>query len=579
MNTSVFRGSVSARALPDNIIHGVGVSGGSASGRIEFVKREDVTGGDPAVFRGIREETEDFYSALSDAGDELNEVSRKTAELAGGDAAAIFEIHGMLLTDPDFSGGVEALIKNGVPAVTAVGRVTEEMASVFDAMEDEYFRGRAADVRDVGGRVVRLLSGKERGKSSGKSALGGRSEDRIILVSPDLTPGETAGLDTSRVAGIVTFGGSASSHSAILAKALGIPAIIGTGGISPDADGKYAVIDGDAGTLTVEPEAEQLSDFYEKQKRDEARRRELERIRELPAVTKSGKRIAVFANVGSAEEAEAAFAAGAEGIGLFRSEFLFLGRNSAPTEEEQYSAYRRAIDAMRGRDGVVVVRTLDVGADKVVPYLDMPESENPALSVRGIRLCLRNPDLFRTQLRALCRASAHGRLAVMLPMVVSADEIGQTRMMLREEAENLRREGQEVSDDIPVGIMIETPASAVMAKELAKEADFFSVGTNDLCQYTFAADRQDPELSYLTEGEGRLEPVFRLIRFAAACIHAENAAGESSSGMPGKKWIGICGELAADPSLTARFIDCGADELSVSPPYLLSLRESIRLTE
>ncbi|MCQ2354520.1 MAG: phosphoenolpyruvate--protein phosphotransferase [Clostridia bacterium] len=573
------------------VFHGIGVNDGAAAGKLKFISAANDRQRDPSAlkFRGIETELSAFFDAREKARGQISEICQKTAELAGGDAAAIFEIHDMLLTDPDFTDGIESLIRSGVTAAEATENVTEEMAAVFESMEDEYLRGRAADMRDVGGRVADILYGIDRGISNdgGKTA----ASEKVIVVSRDLTPGETAGLDTSRVCGIVTFAGSLTSHSAILARALGIPAVVQSGNIPVGFDGKYAIIDAAAGALVVEPTANQLDNFYEKQKRDSERKKELEKVRDLPAETKNGKKIAIFANIGSAEEADAAHEAGAEGIGLFRSEFLFLGRSEAPSEEEQFRAYRKVLEIMSDKQGPVVVRTLDIGADKTLPYLNMPHEDNPALGVRGIRLCLQNEDLFRTQLRALCRASVYGKLAVMLPMIISADEIRQTRRIMTEEALKLRASGVPVADRIPLGIMIETPASAVMGRELAREADFFSVGTNDLCQYTFAADRQNPDLLPLMTGEDKLEAVFRLIKFAAGCIHSEGFEEEQNDGknegnkldVSGsgemKKWIGVCGELAADTSLTQHFIDCGADELSVSSPYVLPVKNQVRQSE
>lgn len=577
------------------MIRGIGVNDGKAAGRLRFIKKEANYGSsfsETRPYMGEKDELSAFYAARETARGQISEICRRTAEMAGGDAAAIFEIHDMLLTDPDFTDGIGDYIRSGMTAGEATRKVTEEMAAVFEGMDDEYLRGRAADMRDVGGRVADILYGKQTEKKTGEARS---STEREIIVSYDLTPGETATLDTSRVCGIVTSAGSMNSHSAILARALGIPAIVRAGEISEDIDGKFAIIDASEGTLVIDPSVEQLDIFDKKQKKDDERRRELEKLRNLPAITKSGKHISLYANIGNAEEVDAAYEAGAEGIGLFRSEFLFLGRSDPPSEEEQYRAYRRVLEKMAGRQGLVVVRTLDIGADKILPYLPQPHNDNPALGVRGIRLCLQNEELFRTQLRALCRASVYGNLGIMLPMITSADEVRQTRCLLNEEKDKLRAEGTVVSGNIPLGVMIETPASVVMAKELAREADFFSVGTNDLCQYTFAADRQDPDLLPLMTGEENLEAVFRLIKFAAGCIHAEefsekmknnseklindtkeNGTEESEGGKRYQKWIGICGELAADTTLTRRLIECGADELSVSPPYLLAVKETVR---
>lgn len=427
------------------------------------------------------------------------------------------------------------------------------MAAVFEGMEDEYLRARAADMRDVCRRVHDRLTGRARGESQSSPA---------IIVAPDLSPSETVSLDPAAVLGFVTFGGSRSSHTAILARQMGIPAVVMTGPIPDVYDGCDAMLDAAAGTVTVNPGMEELEAFADRERLEREKRERLAALAQLPAVTLSGRRIMMMANVGSPGEVAAAAAAGADGIGLFRSEFLYLGRDTLPDEEEQLAAYRKALDSIPGKP--VIVRTLDIGADKTTPALPMPHEENPALGIRGVRFSLKNTGIFRTQLRALCRASAFGDLRVMLPMVVSADEVRRVRTLLREVQNELRFEEYPFDPAMPLGIMLETPAAALMCDALAAECDFFSVGTNDLCQYTLAADRQNEALGGLIDEN--LEPVLRLIRSAAEAVHR---AG-------GGKWIGVCGELAADTALTSRFLDAGVDELSVSVPYIAEVKEKIR---
>lgn len=538
------------------VLTGVGVGVLCASGTLHFWKKKRR---EAQPYRGAREEKRAFSDALLRARERTAVLARRTEDAAGEDAAAIFEIHDMLLADADFSEGVRRKIDSGKTAAEAVEAVAEEMAAVFEAMADEYFAARAADMRDVGSRVVDELLGG-----------GGELPDgRVIIVADELTPSDTVAFDSDKVLGFVTFGGSVNSHTAILARALAIPALVRVGEISDEYDGAEALLDAENGTLTLFPTPDMLLKFATA---ESARRAEEQRLRaliSLPAITRSGKKIGLFANIGGISGAEEAYRAGADGIGLFRSEFLFLGRDTLPSEEEQYQAYSRVARIMKDRGGPVVVRTLDAGSDKVVAVLAGEKEENPALGVRGIRLLLSHPDVLRTQLRALCRASAHGKIAIMLPMVVSVKEIVGAKEIFEGVRRELAAEGVPMAERIPFGVMIETPAAAIMARELAAEADFFSVGTNDLCQYTLAADRQNSALAHLSQSEADLECVFRLIKNAADAIHAHG----------GGKWIGICGELAADTALTARFLECGADELSVSPPFLLKLKEKIRLID
>jgi phosphotransferase system enzyme I (PtsI) len=537
-----------------SVFRGIGIGEGAVFGKLRFIGQEAAT--EEQAFRGKDVELRELAAALEEAQRENEALYQRTLNSAGAEAAEIFKIHGMLLSDPDFLDLVREGIGKGEAAYTSVRRAGESLAAVFEALDDEYLSARASDMRDVAARVGRIILGEQEKPSDDASPE--------IIVAPDLTPGETAKLDTSRVVGFITFGGSVNSHTAILARALDIPALIRAEEMPPELDGAEALLDARGAFVSVDPTPEEMLSLAQELSRREAEKSRLRTLASLPAVTKSGRRIALYANIGSAAEAEAALRAGAEGIGLFRSEFLFIGRDSLPGEEEQFSAYREAVRLFAEKRGPVVIRTLDVGADKSLPYLGMRAEENPALGERGIRLCLSHPQLLRAQLRAILRASAYGKTAIMLPMISSLSEVAAARKLLAEEKNRLRFEEVAFDESIELGIMIETPAAAIMARELGKECDFFSVGTNDLFQYTLAADRQNQSLSYLYD-EGR-EAVLRLITMAAEGIHT------SGDG----KWLGICGEMAADVRLTERLVSLGADELSISPPYIARVKERIR---
>ena len=541
-------------ATRHRVIYGIGIGNSVGFGRLSFVGKAKEP--EKLEYLGEEREKRSFAAAIEKAKEESRELYRKMLDGAGREAAAIFEIHEMLLSDPDFVDSVNAAIESGTPAAEAVLSAGESLATIFERLDDEYLAARGADMRDIAKRVYLGLIGKKEEKSA--------SDEQIIPICRDLSPGDTANLDTSGVAGFVTFSGSVNSHTAILARAMDIPALVRAEEIGEEYDGAPAVIDPEAGCLFINPTPEEMLRFAEKKEKKEAEASRLRTLTALPAVTKSGKRIALYANIGSPSEAMAAHKMGAEGIGLFRSEFLFIGRDDLPGEEEQFEAYS-SVARLFASKGPVVIRTLDIGADKILPSLSFGEEENPALGMRGIRLCLAKPEVFRRQLRAILRASAFGDISIMLPMVTNIEEVRQTRRILSEEKNRLRFEEVDFDENIGLGIMIETPAAAIMAETLASECDFFSVGTNDLFQYTLAADRQNHRLSYLSEGGG-IEPVLRLIKMASDGIHA---AGEG-------KWIGICGEMAADEALTERLIALGIDELSVSPPYIARVKEVIR---
>lgn len=534
---------------------GVGISGGRVSGRLKFFRRADTHRPSSGKVGDARAEWERLERAVASATEEISRLYQRASATVGADEAEIFQIHGMLLQDEDLLDALREEIGRGACAEDALERAVLRFTRMLEDLHDPYLSARAADMRDVSAHVGRALAGKETQIDE--------DQQPFILVADDLTPSETVTLDKSLILGFVTYGGTPNSHTAILARAMGIPAIVGIGAIEDCYDGTLALLDAAEGTLTLSPTEEQISVFSEKRRRDdriaEAHDRYLRSLLNKPAVTRSGHRVLIYANIGDGSEVDAALSGGADGIGLLRSEFLYLHSNDYPTEETLFSAYREIAERMQGKR--TIIRTLDVGADKRIPYFGLPEEENPALGFRAIRICLAREELFKTQLRAILRASAFGNLSLMLPLIVSVDEVRESRRLLNECMDELRRENKRFDPRIEVGIMIETPAAVMMSEELAALVDFFSVGTNDLSQYTLAADRQNPALARLCE-ENR-EPILRMIEAAAEAIHRTGG------------WIGICGEMAADLSLTQRWADLGIDELSVSTPYLLGIRGKV----
>ena len=536
------------------LYRGIGISGGKAQGKIKFYKEAN-----RAAVKGTRVvkeiELKRLKSAKEKSLEQIKELLKIARTTVGEGEAEIFEIHAMLIEDEDMASAMEEEIYKGKSAEAAVEASAEAYSEMLKSLNDEYLSGRAADIKDICARILRNLVGHEGEKEE--------QSEPYILVAEDLTPSQTVSLDRSKILGFVTFGGTPSSHTAILARAMGIPALIGTGEISEKHDGSTALLNAQDGTLTVNPTPKEVAEFEIQRRAQDKISKEHERylrsVMNKPAVTQSGHRMLIYANVGDEGEVAASLSNGAEGIGLLRSEFMYLSRKEYPTEEELFRAYKSIALEMGGRR--VIVRTLDVGADKQIPYFSMPHEENPALGYRAIRLCLDRQELFKVQLRAILRASALGNVCVMLPMVVSVDEVLESKKLLEECKRELLTQGRDFDSKIQLGIMIETPAAAIMSRELAREVDFFSVGTNDLSQYTLAADRQNPALSRLCEEN--TEPVLRLIKMAADSIHDFGG------------WIGICGEMAADLSLTQRFADMGIDELSVSAPYLLGVRGKV----
>jgi len=497
-------------------------------------------------------------AAIKSALGQLDELYSKALPEVGEAGAQIFEIHKMMLADDDLLDCIRSNIeRQQINAEYAAALAADNFEAMFKASEDSYMRARAADVRDVAGRLIDILSGRQRETDI-------INEDTVICAA-DLAPSETVTLDKSRVIAFVTAGGSVNSHTAILARSMNIPAVIGVGGdfLASITDGVTLIVNGNTGEVTVSPDSDTLNEANCRLQEELAAQKLLDELRGKDNVTQSGRRIEIFANIGGVEDIGAALLCDAGGVGLFRSEFLYLRESRPPSEEEQLAAYRRVLEAMGGKK--VIIRTLDIGADKKVPYLGLQDEENPALGLRALRLCLTDRELFKVQLRALCRASVYGKLAIMFPMVTSVGEVADARAIYDEVRQELRENGIEAADDIEIGIMIETPASAIIADRLAPMVDFFSVGTNDLTQYTLACDRQNPAIDSFCDPHH--EAILRLIAHAAKCAHSEG------------KWIGICGELAADTDLTESFIEMGIDELSVSPPNILRLRKFVRSLE
>ena len=499
-------------------------------------------------------EVQRFQAAREEACAQLGELYDKALKTVGEEDAAIFEIHQMMLEDDEYIEGVENHIREEMlNAEAAVDKTARELAEMFRGMDDEYMQGRAADVLDISRRVEQILSGGP--------AIDFSQYEQVILAADDLAPSETMQLDTKKILGFVLSGGSASSHTAILARNLGIATVVNTGTqIHMDCEGKLAIVDGFTGTVYLDPDEATLAAMQEKQKQAQAERERLENVRGKESVTLDGQKVLIYANAGNPADLPGVIASDAEGIGLFRSEFLYLENDDYPTEEQQFEAYKKALTAMEGKR--VVIRTMDIGADKKADYFELDPEENPAMGLRAIRICLTRPELFRTQLRALCRASVYGRLAIMFPMIISVDEVKQAKALLAEVMAQLKEEGIPCAEKIETGIMIETPAAALVSDALAEEVDFFSLGTNDLTQYTLAIDRQQTKLDAFFDPHH--PAVLRLIEMTAKNAHKAGI------------WVGICGELGADLSLTEAFLRMGIDELSVSATSVLPLRDKVR---
>ena len=498
-----------------------------------------------------------FEAAKETAIGQLDDLYEKALAEAGEEQAMIFDVHKMMLDDGDYLDAITGLIRSEkVNAEYAVHTTGEQFAAVFASMDDDYMKARSADVKDISGRVIRILAGIGDGSIA--------SEEPVILLADDLTPSETVSLDKSKILAFVTRNGSANSHTAILARSMNIPALVQTDvELLKEYHGMDAVVDGLDGKLYLDPEEAVLAELVQKKEACGRERAELEKLIGLDNVTRDGRKINVYANIGSPEDVDKVLLNDAGGIGLFRSEFLYLENSDFPTEEQQFHAYKRVLESMAGKK--VIIRTLDIGADKQVDYFGLKKEENPALGLRAIRICLTRPEIFRTQLRALFRASVYGNLGIMFPMITSVREVERIKAICEEVKAELKSEGIEYSDKTEIGIMIETPAAAIISDRLAPMVDFFSVGTNDLTQYTLACDRQNPDAEEFVDTHH--EAILRLIEMSAQNAHKNGA------------WIGICGELAADTTLTETFLRMGIDELSVSPTFVLKVRDAVRKTD
>ena len=483
---------------------------------------------------------------------QLGRLYDKAVREVGEASAAIFEVHQMMLEDEDYLESMENMIRTElVNAEYAAAATGDNFAEMFAAMDDEYMKARSADVKDISERLVRNLSGE------GDNDLS--SMEPSIIVADDLSPSETVQMDKSKVLAFVTRKGSSNSHTAILARTMNIPALINIE-YDDSMDGKMAVVDGKTGSLIVEPDADTLKK-YQDQKDEELRQRAmLKELKGKTTETKSGHKIHLYANIGSTGDVASVLANDAEGIGLFRSEFIYLEKDNYPTEEEQFQIYKAVAQNMAGKK--VIIRTLDIGADKQIDYFDMAHEENPAMGYRAIRICLDRPEVFKTQLRALFRASMFGNISIMYPMIISVTEVKQIKAIVAEVKKELTEQGIPFKDDVEQGVMIETPAAVMISDLLAKEVDFFSIGTNDLTQYTLAIDRQNAKLDNIYDSHH--EAVLRMIQMVIDNAHKEGI------------WAGICGELGADTTLTERFIQMGIDELSVSPTFVLPVRKIVR---
>lgn len=536
---------------------GKGVYGAIAIGKISVFKKRDAE-----VKRVHMEDTENekhrFEEAKAASVKQLGEIYEKALKEVGEANAAIFEIHQMMLDDEDYNDSINNIIETqNVNAEYAVAATADNFAEMFSDMDDAYMKARAADVRDISNRIIANLTGEIAG--------GNISDEKVIICASDLAPSETVSLDKEKVLAFVTAHGSSNSHTAILARNMNIPAVIGAGSefLSKIKDGDEAIVDGFTGEIFIAPDNATREKMLKKQSEDENKKRLLQELKGKENVTLDGKKINIYANIGSVDNIGAVLLNDAGGIGLFRSEFLYLESSDYPTEEQQFAAYKRVLESMAGKK--VIIRTLDIGADKQVGYFNLKKEENPALGCRAIRICLTRPEIFKTQLRALYRASVYGSLGIMFPMITSVSEVEKILKICDEVKAELKAQSIEYSEDVELGVMIETPAAALISDKLAQLVDFFSVGTNDLTQYTLACDRQNPDIEEFIDTHH--EAILALIKMSAESAHRHGA------------WIGICGELAADTTLTETFLRMGIDELSVSPAFVLKVRDAVRKTD
>lgn len=531
---------------------GKSVYGGIAIGKIHLMsnKKRQITGN---KIDNTENELERFEAAKREAQRQLGDLYDKAKSEVGEANAAIFEIHQMMLEDDDYLDSIRNIItQQSVNAEYAVGITSDNFSEMFSSMDDAYMKERAADVRDISDRIIGILAGA--------SAANNKFKEPVIILADDLAPSETVQLDKSKVLSFVTVHSSANSHTAILARTMNIPALIGTPvQITDELEGALAAVDGFNGIIYIDPDEETLKLMQQRRADEQEKQRLLQELKGKENITKDGHSVLVYANIGNVKELVYVMQNDAGGVGLFRSEFIYLESDSYPTENEQFMIYKKAAETMAGK--CVIIRTLDIGADKQADYFNLDKEENPAMGLRAIRLCLSRPEIFKTQLRAIYRASKYGRLAIMYPMITSVEEVKRIKQISAEVKAELRA-GNIPYDDIEEGIMIETPAAAMISDLLAREVDFFSIGTNDLSQYTMAIDRQNDKLDEFFNPHH--EAVLRMIEMVCRNAHKENI------------WVGICGELAADLQLTERFLRMGVDELSVSPSLVLPLRNKIR---
>ena len=536
---------------------GKGVYGAIAIGKISVLKKNDAAVTRVHVEDAAAEKAR-VEKAKQAAAEQLQAIHDKALKEVGEANAQIFEIHIMMLEDEDYNESIANIIDTQqVNAEYAVAVTSDNFAEMFAAMDDAYMQARSADVRDISNRIIANLTGTA--DSSSESC------DSMIVCADDLAPSETVALDKDKVLAFVTAHGSSNSHTAILARNMNIPAVIGMGDefLTEISSGTPAIVDGYTGTVIVDPDEATVAEYTAKRTSDEEKKRLLQELKGKENVTVDGRKINIYANISGIDNIGAVLLNDAGGIGLFRSEFLYLENSDFPTEEQQFHAYKRVLESMAGKK--VIIRTLDIGADKQVGYFGLKKEENPALGYRAIRICLTRPEIFKTQLRALYRASVYGNLGIMFPMITSVKEVERIKEICEEVKAELRSDGIEYSDKIELGIMIETPAAALISDRLAPMVDFFSVGTNDLTQYTLACDRQNPDIEEFIDTHH--EAILRLIEMSAENAHKNGA------------WIGICGELAADTTLTERFLRMGIDELSVAPSFVLKVRDAVRRTD
>ncbi|EOU2008041.1 phosphoenolpyruvate--protein phosphotransferase [Clostridium perfringens] len=532
---------------------GIAASKGYAIGTVFIQEHEEIIISDAKV-SDIAAEKEKLSKALAQSKEQLEAIKEKTANEIGEHEAQVFEAHLMLLDDVEFTGQMEMTIENDqLNAMKAVQNVTDTFVMIFDSMDDPYMRERAADIKDVSKRIIANLAGKG---GNGMENVGANT----VVVAHDLTPSDTAQLDRSKVIGFLTNIGGRTSHSAIMARTLEIPAVVGLGDITTSVkNGDTVIVDGIEGVAIINPDEATINEYKARLEKFKAEQEELKKLIDVKTTTKSGRRIEVCGNIGKPEDIDQVLANGGDGVGLFRTEFLYMDRDEAPTEDEQFEAYKYVLEKADGKQ--VVIRTLDIGGDKTLPYLPLPEEMNPFLGYRAIRLCLDRKDIFRVQIRALLRASVYGNLAVMFPMISGLEEFQQAKAFVEECKAELKVEGIAYSDSIQWGIMVEIPAAAVYADELAKHVDFFSIGTNDLIQYTLAADRMSEKVSYLYNP---MHPaVLRLIKMTIDGAHKHG------------KWVGMCGEMAGDERAIPTLVEYGLDEFSMSATSILTAKKII----